>query len=50
MEETASFLGMSRQRFSTFINEMINEGILEKLGQKKFLIKNIDKLKEFSKE
>jgi CRP-like cAMP-binding protein len=50
MEETASFLGMSRQRFSTFINEMISEGIIEKLGQKRFLIKNLKKLEEFSKE
>jgi len=50
MEETASFLGISRQRFSTFINEMINNGILEKLGHKRILIKDLKKLEEFSKE
>jgi CRP-like cAMP-binding protein len=50
MEETASFLGISRQRFSTFINEMINEGILEKLGHKKILIKNLKQLENFAKE
>ncbi|ACM92238.1 putative carbon monoxide oxidation system transcription regulator CooA-1 [Nautilia profundicola AmH] len=50
MEESASFLGMSRQRFSTFINEMINENILEKLGHKKILIKDLRKLENFAKE
>jgi CRP-like cAMP-binding protein len=50
MEETAYFLGMSRQRFSTFVNEMINEGILEKVGYKKFLVKDLVKLKDFANE
>jgi len=50
MEETASFLGMSRQRFSTFINEMITQNIIEKIGHKKILIKDLKKLEEFFKE
>jgi CRP-like cAMP-binding protein len=50
MEETASFLGISRQRFSTFINEMINAGILEKAGYKKIIVKDLEALKNFSEE
>jgi len=50
MEEISSFLGMSRQRFSTFINEMTCRGILKKPGQKKFLIKDLRRLKQFAKE
>jgi CRP-like cAMP-binding protein len=50
MEETASFLGISRQRFSTFINEMVKEGILKKQGYKKMLITDLSLLKDFAKE
>ncbi|GAB6074636.1 Crp/Fnr family transcriptional regulator [Nautilia lithotrophica] len=50
MEETASFLGISRQRFSTFINEMINKKIIEKIEHKKILIKDLNSLKNFFKE
>lgn len=47
MEESASFLGISRQSFSAIINEMIDKGVLEKKGYKRILIKNIEKLKNF---
>ena len=50
MEESASFLGMSRQSFSTFINEMMNMGILEKPGHKKILIKDLKRLEKFAHE
>jgi len=50
MEEIASFLGMSRQRFSMCINELINRGILEKIGYKKIVLKDLRSLKDFAKE
>jgi CRP-like cAMP-binding protein len=50
MEETAAFLGMSRQSLSYAINEMIEEDLLQKLEHKKILIKNRDKLISFCKE
>ena len=50
MEEIASFLGMSRQRFSTFINEMANAGILKKVGYKKIVLKDLRTLKDFANE
>jgi len=47
MEETAGFLGLSRQRFSACINEMINLGIIDKINGKRYLIKSLEKLHDF---
>jgi len=46
MEEIAKFLGISRQRLSNFINYLIENKIIKKNGYKKYLIKDLKKLKD----
>jgi len=48
ISQTASFLGMSRQRLSTFLNEMIAAGVVEKITSKSYLIKDLYSLKRFA--
>lgn len=48
VEQLAAVVGSSRQTTSTIINQMLKTGILHKSGRKKYLIPNLDALKEFA--
>lgn len=45
-EELGNIIGTTRQSVSTFLNELEREGILEKLPQRTYLVKDLPKLKK----
>ncbi|EPY2277240.1 Crp/Fnr family transcriptional regulator [Clostridium sporogenes] len=46
-QELANLVGSSRITITKIINELKNEGIIESSKDKKFIIKNLDKLKKY---
>lgn len=47
VEQLAAVVGSSRQTASSIINQLLKSGVLQKSGRKKYLIPNLDILKEF---